>query len=218
MVETMAKYFNYFPKTYYAFSDDKNAVNTVTNLTSKFSFEDSFKNNSALFYEYSVIDGETPEILAHKVYGSAERHWIILAMNDIYNPYTDWPVESRSLNDIIEFKYIGNANTQLGQNGIEWARANIHSYYKIETQTDQTTGTVYKKTTQIHANTYNSITTTTPTTYTLKSGNRISVKTERDSKTFYEYEIEENEKKRSIKLLKPEYVAAVEEEFQNIFN
>lgn len=212
----MAKYFNYFPQTYYAFSDDPNAVQVVTNLTNKFSFEDSFKNNTSLFYEYAVVDGETPEVLAHKVYGSAERHWIILAMNDIYNPQMDWPVETRALHDIIEYKYVGNANTANSQTGLEWAQTNNHSYYKIETQTDNSTTDVYKKTIQIDANTYNSLSTTT-TTYTLDSGNTITVKVTKDLKTYYQYEIDANDKKRTIKILKPEYVASVEQEFQNIF-
>lgn len=212
----MAKYFNYFPKTYYAFNEDKNSVSVVTNLTNKFTFEDSFKNNTVLYYQYSVVDGETPEILAHKVYGSAERHWIILAMNDIYNPQMDWPIESRVLHDVIEYKYIGNANTANNQTGLEWAQENTHSYYKIETQTDNITQEKYKKVTQIDANTFVTLN-TTKTNYTLDSGNTITVDVDKESKTYYEYEIEVNDNKRLIKILKPEFVSAVEEEFHNIF-
>ncbi len=214
----MAKYFNYFPQTYYSFSHDPNAVDIVTNLTNKFSFEDSFKNNTSLFYEYSVIDGETPEVLAYKVYGSSERHWIILAMNDIFNPQMDWPVENRSLHDIIEYKYTGSpyANTANGQTGLEWAQTNNHSYYKLETQVDNSTNQQYKKTIQIDANTYANLATSS-TPYTLDNGNTITVKIEKQSKTYYEYELDVNESKRKIKIIKPEYVSAVEEEFQNIF-
>ena len=214
----MAKYFNYFPQTYYAFNNDPNAVQVVTNLTNKFSFEDSFKNNTSLFYEYSVVDGETPEVLAHKIYGSSERHWIILAMNDIYNPQMDWPIENRALNDIIEYKYTGSpyANTANGQTGLEWAQTNNHSFYKLETQTDNLTTEQYKKTTQIDANTYIALATST-TTYTLDSGNSITVNVSKSAKTYYDYEIDANDSKRTVKILKPEYVAAVEQEFQNIF-
>ena len=31
------------------------------------------------------VDGETPEIVAEKVYGNAEYHWIIMLANDIYD-------------------------------------------------------------------------------------------------------------------------------------
>lgn len=214
----MAKYFNYFPQTYYAFSDDPTAIHVVTNLTNKFSFEESFKNNTSLFYEYDVVDGETPEILAHKVYGSSERHWIILAMNDIYNPQMDWPVENRALHDIIDYKYTGSpyANTANGQTGLEWAQTNNHSFYKLETQIDNSTTDEYKKKTQVDANTYNELATSS-TTYTLDSGNTITVKVTKESKTYYQYEIDANDEKRTIKILKPEYVSSVEQEFQNIF-
>ena len=76
----MAKYFNYFPKTAYTF--DGTNIQYVTNLLSKVSFESDFKENSVIYYEYLVSDGETPEIVAHKIYGSAEKHWIILMLND----------------------------------------------------------------------------------------------------------------------------------------
>lgn len=212
----MAKYFNYFPQTYYAFSDDMNAVNVVTNLTNKFSFEDSFKNNTALFYEYSVIDGETPEILAHKIYGSSERHWIILAMNDIYNPQTDWPIENRALHEIIDLTYTPNANTANGQTGLEWAQTNIHSYYKIETQVDNSTTEEYKKTTRIDSSGFGLIS-SVEKTHTLDSGHTITIKLDRESKTYYQYEMDVNDNKRTIKILKPEHVSAVEQEFQSIF-
>ena len=54
-------------------------------------------------------------------------------------------------------------------------------------------------------------------TYTLKDGTTIQVSTTRDAKTYYEYEEELNESKRMIKILKPEFVNAVEEEFKSLF-
>ena len=38
----------------------------------------------------------------------------------------------------------------------------------------------------------------------------------KEKKTHYTYETEENEAKRTIKLLKPEFVSAVEKEFKKI--
>jgi hypothetical protein len=54
----MAKYFNYFPKTVYTLNSLD--VETVTNITSRFGFEQSFKDNSAVYYEYDIQDGDTP--------------------------------------------------------------------------------------------------------------------------------------------------------------
>lgn len=213
----MAKYFNYFPKTIYN-TVDNGSTQTITNLTSKFSFADEFKNNSALFYEYAIVDGETPEMLAHKIYGSAERHWIILAFNDIYNPTIDWPIEQRSLNSMIDIKYTGSpyANTANGQTGLEWSQQNERYYYKVETQTNEFSDVLSVTKTEIDFDTYDLIIPET-VSYTLQSGDAISISTTRGYKTYYDYEIDINESKRTIKLLKPEFVSVVEEEFKKVF-
>ena len=61
----MSKYFNYFPKTIYQLSD--NTVDSALKITSRFNFEQSFKDNSAVAYEYDIQDGDTPEIIANKL-------------------------------------------------------------------------------------------------------------------------------------------------------
>lgn len=215
----MAKYFNYFPQTVYTLQDNATSVDLVTNITSKFGFEQKFKENTSLYYEYVVTDGETPEILAHKIYGDSEKHWIILAMNDIFSPTTDWPVEQRSLINIIDTKYTGApyANTANGQTGLEWSQQNYHSYYKIETQTNLLTGEASVHTMQVDSNTYTDLAVSSTTNYTLADNNTISITVERDAKTYYDYEIDMNEQKRKIKILSPQFVPSVDEEFRNVF-
>lgn len=209
----MAKYFNYFPKTAYYLEDNKNSLSIVTNLTTKFSFDSEFKNNAAIYYEYIIPDGQTPEILAHKLYGSAERHWIILAANDIMHPQFDWPLEQKALNNYIETKYLSRADTANGQTGTTWSKTNIKEYNVTETKTITTTG---EKTVSIivvdsgsYANTVDSL-----QTKILNDGNPISVSRTKSTKTYYDYEVEVNESKRNIKLIKPEYVPLIEEEFK----
>jgi hypothetical protein len=212
----MANYFRFFPQTYYNLEDSKNNVDVVTNIMSKFSFEPSFKNNSVIYYEYIITDGETPEVLAHKIYGSSEKHWIILSLNDIVSPMTDWPLEQRSLIKLIDKKYESFANTANGFTGLQWAEQNIHSYFKVETQLDTYTNESVSKTIIIDSDTYSNVTPSS-TNYTLQSNNVIRIDVTKGTKTFYEYEIEENENKRKIKILKPEFVPAVEEEFRRTF-
>lgn len=212
----MAQYFKYFPQTYYNLSDNNTTVDVVTNIMSKFSFEPEFKNNSVIYYEYVITDGETPEMLAHKIYGSSERHWIILALNEIVNPLIDWPIEQRSLIKLIDNKYEQYANTSNGFTGLAWSKQNIHSYYKKELQYNSELDETYFNTIQIDSDTYANVSPSS-TTYTLQNGKNITVDITKSSKTYYEYEIEENEKKRQIKLLKPEFIQTVEEEFKKIF-
>ena len=37
---------------------------------SRFKFENKFKENTVVYYDYIISDGETPEMIADKFYGS----------------------------------------------------------------------------------------------------------------------------------------------------
>lgn len=211
----MSKYFNYFPKTFYKLNENSNDVDVVTNITSRFGFEQSFKDNSAVYYEYNIQDSDTPEIIANKFYGSPERHWAVLMINNIVDPQFDWPLDQRTIISYMNGKY--SANASVGQSGTAWAQSNIHSYYKVETRTSNSTGSELQTKIQIDANTYANVAATT-TNLTLDDGNSITITTSKETKSYYDYEIEQNEAKRTIKLLKPEFVSSIEEEIKIVFN
>lgn len=209
----MAKYFTLFPKTYYLANDD--VLVYLTKLNTRFAFEETFKENTSLYYNYSVTDADTPESIAYKLYGSPERHWMILLLNDIVDPMYDWPLNQRSLIKYIESKYSANANTANGQTGIEWSQANTKEYYKVLTKTDILSNTVVIEKFQVDANTYANVTVETALT-TLADGSQVSLVTSKETKTYYDYEIQVNEAKRTIKILKPEFASAVDEEFNKV--
>ena len=214
----MPRYFTYFPKTVYNLDENNKSVDVITNIMSKFAFEPSFKDNSVVYYEYAVTDGETPEMLAHKFYGDAEKHWVILSLNDIYNPQVDWPLEQRSLIRYLDKKYYDEADTaNTSVTGSQWARTNVYGYYKVENQTVTKTGEKIQQKYQVDANTYANIAPST-IVQTLGDGNTISVSISKEIKTYLDYEYEVNEDKRLIKILKPEFINAVEEELRAVFD
>jgi len=213
----MSKYFNYFPKTSYTF--DGTNIEYVTNLLSKVSFESDFKDNSVIYYEYLVGDGETPEIVAHKIYGSAEKHWIILMLNDILHPQFDWPLNESSLNKYIDIKYRQSqyANSSTEGTGTTWAQTHAKEYHKIETKTNtKLNETISVNTLNVTQNDYANVAATS-TNYTLSDGIIVNIKVTKDTLSYYDYEIDENENKRSIKILKPDFVPVVEQEFIGVF-
>ena len=215
----MSRYFNFFPKTVYNLDKTNSSVDVVTNIMSKFSFEKSFKDNSVVFYEYLVKDGETPEMIADRVYGSPEKHWMILSLNDIVNPQTEWPLPEKSLIKLIDNKYSSNlyANSTVQYAGVEWAQTHDKQYFKIETQTNMKTGEISKTTIEVDVNTYANII-VSDSTHTLQDGNIVKISTTKDAKTYYEYEIEQNDNKRVVKILKPEFAPVVERELIGIFS
>jgi hypothetical protein len=207
----MSKYFNFFPKVLY--TTDSKTGDVVNNLTARFNFEEKFKNNTAVCYEYDIQDSDTPEIIASKIYRDPERHWIVLLFNDISDPQFDWPMDYRTLISFMDEKYKDVANT--GQSGTNWAQSHTHAYYKVETRTTLSTNTIVKNKFEVDSNTYNTIATTNKDV-ALKDGNTIRIQISKETQSYYDYEMELNESKRKIKLLKPELVNSVEEEFRRV--
>lgn len=213
----MAKYFKYFPKTIYTLANNATSVDTVTNLITRFNFDSEFVKNSAAFYSYRVKDGETPEIIADKVYGSSEKHWVILNYNNIVHPQFDWVLDSNSFNSYIEKKYKSRANSIISQTGTQWAKQTVHSYYNRTTQTSVKLNKVLSvEEVEIDANTYANTESSTSSTFTLQDGAIIKIDTLKHFKTYLEYEDDLNESKRTIKLMKPEFVSVVEDELKRI--
>ena len=212
----MAKYFSKFPKTYYSLENTPYSIDVVTNIISRFSFEQSFKENTSIYEKYSVQESDTPEIIASKIYDSPERHWIVLMMNDIVDAQYDWPLEYRTLTAFINDKYTANANTAAGQTGLMWSQENTHSYYSVEKRTTIRTGDFLEKKVRVDANAYANVVTSS-TNKILSDGNEIKIDTSKESISYYTYEIDENESKRQIKILKPEFAYALEQELKAVF-
>ena len=213
----MAKYFNYFSKTFYTSDDNSPGLDTVTNIISRFAFENSLKENSSAFYPYNVQDSDTPEIIARKFYDNSERHWIVLLFNNIIDPQWDWPLKEKTLIDYIDSKYSANgaANTTV-QTGIAWAMItnNVQAYFKIVTRTSfDGTETIEKL--SVDANTFANVATSL-NTYNLQDGTTITERVTKETQSYFQYEVDLNEAKRTIKLIKPEFVPAIEKEFKKV--
>lgn len=70
--------------------NDINKFKLVTDITSRVSSSKEIRENVFLYDTYDVHDGETPEIIADKIYGDPELHWVILLCNDVIDPNYDW--------------------------------------------------------------------------------------------------------------------------------
>jgi hypothetical protein len=213
----MAKYFNYFPQTAYYLSDDNSSLDIVTNIMSRFSFNATSKDKLVMYYKYDISDGETPEIIADKLYGSPEKHWIILSVNNIKNPQFDWPLRYNDLTKYIDIKYRGAtyANTANTGTGLSWSKSHTHSYYINEKRT-LPSGSDTTETIIIDAATYANTNTTSTVVYTLYDSSNVTITTTKSSISYYEYEIQANEEKRTIDILLPDFVKTIEQEFRNV--
>jgi hypothetical protein len=218
----MARYFNNFPKIDYSL-ESSNQKDYVTNIISRFGIDDALKDNASIYYEYYIEDGETPEILAAKYYDSPEKHWIILALNNIVDPQFDWPLSYAQFNRYVDLKYSANnyadtANTNIS--GLVWSQNlnNVQTYYKVVTQT--TNGTTTIKKFEVDSQTYANNTLmgiTSGDTYTFPDNSMVTIAVSKETRSYYDYEMYINEEKKTIKFLRPEFANALENELQSVF-
>ena len=106
-------YFNSMPKIYYD-SAGIGQPKIVTNIMRRVGIRAKVKVNTMLFDTYKLREGETPEIIAHKLYGDPELHWIVMLVNNVVDRYHDWPMSSNQFNSYLNQKYVdadGNPNT-----------------------------------------------------------------------------------------------------------
>lgn len=96
-------FFSSFPLTTYSF-DGRNAI-LITDFMRRIAIPKSIKENLALYELYDIGDGETPEMVANKVYHSCDLHWIILTINEIVDPRFDWCLSQENLVAVCQSKY-----------------------------------------------------------------------------------------------------------------
>ena len=172
-------YFDAFPVIPYDSKGDLN-YKDVTNLLRRVGMRAKLKSNTLLYDTYNVKEGETPEIIAHKLYGDAQLHWIILLINDITDRYHQWPMSGGQFLDYLNDKY-SNPDA-------------IHHY-----ETTQTSGDTKVKIEVFNEVDDDAYTGLTPIT------NR-------------EYEEEEQDKRRKIRLLDPSFVEQFIDEYQKLIS
>ena len=97
-------YFKSFPVIPYDSVGDLE-FKDVTNLLRRVGLRTKLKSNTSLYDTYDIKEGETPEMIAHKLYGDAKLHWIILLVNDITDRYHQWPMTGGQFLDYLNDKY-----------------------------------------------------------------------------------------------------------------
>lgn len=62
-------------------------------------------DNIALYDYYDWRDGDTPEIISEKAYGSPFFHWVVMLVNQRYDYVADFPLTQTELDDYILEQY-----------------------------------------------------------------------------------------------------------------
>ena len=130
---------------------------------------------------------------ASKYYDDPTLDWIIFLVNDIVDPYYDWPLSDESFDSYMRTLYGSTAE----------AKSTVFEYRKIiNNQSVRFDGKIIpKRTVVVDLNTYNSL-----------------PATDREQISAYDYYFEQNVEKRKIKILDKQFVSSLVREVDLIFS
>jgi hypothetical protein len=77
----------------------------MSDITQNIRFKKDILSNITVYDYYDIKDGETPELIADKIYGSSDYHWVIMLANNRYDYVADWPLKYGTLQEYINAKY-----------------------------------------------------------------------------------------------------------------
>ncbi len=107
-------YFRELPDLEYQspFADSNSSQNyvRVKNLFRRVKLRDDLKNVFTLFNKYQIPEGARPDTVAEEVYGKADYDWVVLLTAGIVNVRDEWPLSDRDLYRYAENVYGNDLN------------------------------------------------------------------------------------------------------------
>ena len=187
----MAFYFRPFPKIQYDLKKNKLPL-LLTNVTARYKIRDRLKDRVAIYYDYVVQDSDRPDLIAFKYYNDETLDWLIYLVNDIIDPYYDWPLTQDSFNKYMTTLYGSVAN----------AKATVYEYRKLlNKQSVLFDGTIIpERYVVVDKNIYD--------------GTATDMRREIDAYEFYD---EQNNEKRKIRILDKRFVTDIKSEVELMF-
>ena len=185
----MANYFSSIPNVDYDINGtEPNQFRSVTNIMQRVRFKPSVLENITDYYPYYVREGERPDIVSFNTYGTVAYSYLILLINNIVDPLFDWPLPSRQFENYIIEQY----------GSVSAAQSTNKYYYQIVRAEVARTGVserVPEYKIIVDQTTYNSL--------------DASV---RSAQNVYDWETEQNDNKREIKIINPDFIQDIDYE------
>jgi hypothetical protein len=156
----------------------------VKNVFRRVKLRDDLKNVFTIFNKYQIKDGARPDTVAEEVYGSAQYDWVVLVSAGIVNIRNEWPLSDRDIYQYAEEIYGDDLNA-------------IHHYETTEVK-DSKGRLILPAGNVVDSN----FTIPNPQIITQTLNPVVGVSN-------YEYETLKNTLKRSIHIIRPEYLQQV---------
>ncbi len=145
-------YFKQFPTVNYDLNRDGSIMQMVNIFRSVRPLQNLI-DDTALYKFYEIQNGERPDIVSQKLYGTTDFYWTFFIVNDfLHDGYKVWPMSQEMLSAYINEEYSGVAiNTRIEFDGDNAVRnsASLAGKFKIgETvrgQNSSAEGKIFKK-------------------------------------------------------------------------
>lgn len=192
-------YFDLFPNVELpSFSSKRNSnydTIVVKNLFKRGKVREDIFQSVAAFNKFRVVGDDRPDNVAFEIYGDEELDWVVLLSNNIINIRDEWPMSQYDFQRYLDNKY---DPVQLGQ---------VHHYETKEIRNPNgfilLQGGLVVDADFTFSYSYNSV------DYNINEV--ISVSN-------LQYEIDKNDDKRSIYVIRPEYVSTVISDMREIMS
>jgi hypothetical protein len=194
-------YFSYIPSINYNAANlnypfSENDYIVAKNFFKRYKVNETLTSSTRFFKKYAINDGDRLDTIAERAYGNPFYDWIIVLTNNIVNPLFSFPMSSEQLRKHCETSY-KNPYSEI-------------VYYKTYEVKNNLGVVVLEKDLIVDKVFYEG-------TFEYWNGSQVqAVLGSQISRpvTAFEFEEEENEKKREIYLLKPRYVESFVEDFR----
>lgn len=193
-------YFDEFPDILLpSFANDRNSSSDFVrskNLFKRAKIRDDFFSTATVFDLYSIIGDDRPDNVAQKLYGDSDLDWVVLLSNNIINIRDEWPMSQYDLERYLDNKY---SQEQLSE---------VHHYETKEVKTDFGM-LLLQEGLWVDAN-YTFKFTDDDEVKTLSGANILT------SVSTYQFEIQKNDSKRNIYVLRSNYLQTVFSDMRDI--
>lgn len=231
----MSQYFSNFPTIKYDLFFDKQKTDVV-DIFRVVKVKKKFRDDITFYTFYEIQDGERPDVVSTKLYGTPDYYWTFFMINDhLVNLSYDWPLSTPELHEKIDAKYRGivlttteNISTKFTKNNtvqglISGARAKLldkdPNAGLIRVEPISGTFVPNEAVRDIVTNEFVTITGQAEWKYAAhhyENANGDYVLKNSVGATPIsneEYELNEHEKRTKIKIIRPQYIQAIADQF-----
>jgi hypothetical protein len=196
----MPSYFNQIPNVQYpkfSFEGSISEYETVKNIFKRGVLREDIFSNLSFFIKYSIVGDERPDQIADNFYNDPTLDWLILIANNIINVQFEWPMDQRSFDRYLLDKY-----------GSYEKMNEIHHFESQEIK--NTNGVIILPEGKIVEENFS------VSYYDSILNQQIFESNITTPITNYQYEINLEENKRNIFILKPQYLQVIYDDIENI--